>query len=420
MVVGGILGDIAVDSSIGGAGYDPHVRGSLVLGKVSIREKDSPQLKEPPERLQAVDDWYKKVALPHRAAGPRETQAAVGGTFSGTNREMLNELRRFQTERFQYHQDRLLASLRKSEEEEEGKQESDVEVVVLGSEEEDGVGEGGEEEIVMALEVLDSDNEWEEDDDSKSMKTPTDDDDSYAGGLYDDEESDDDSENLGYYEAPKGAAGRSLAPGGPSRPSTEGFSEEEAAQMIKAWRKARKRYTDGLAKKRRDAQRNKTKDLPVPVVEHEQYTGVVVDSIRPMSSVGDYPMAVGHSYPSKEVALIRIAEEANYSGCQIGIGRSDLMRVHAYGRKGSSFDVRVVCSEKFGWKVSACNTRSTNAMSSDVATQVQAQAQAGVAKQGVTLHENDDMFVEEGTADNNAATEKSKNTDKVDPVRTPF
>jgi hypothetical protein len=59
-------------------------------------------------------------------------------------------------------------------------------------------------------------------------------------------------------------------------------------------------------------------------------------------------------------------------------------------------------------------------MSSDVATQVQAQAQAGVAKQGVTLHENDDMFVEEGTADNNAATEKSKNTDKVDRVRTPF
>jgi hypothetical protein len=308
MVVGGILGDIAVDSSIGGAGYDPHVRGSLVLGKVSIREKDSPQLKEPPERLQAVDDCYKKVALPHRASGPRETQAAVGGTFSGTNREMLNELRRFQTERFQYHQDRLVASLRKSEEEEEGKQESDVEVVVWGSEEEDGVGEGGEEEIVMALVVLDSDKEWEEDDDSKSMETPTNDDDSYAGGLYEDEESDDDSDNLGYYEAPKGSAGRSLAPGGPSRPSTEGFSEEEAAQMIKAWRVARKRYTDGLAKKRRDAQRNKTKDLPVPVVEHEQYTGVVVDSIWPMSSVGDYPMAVGHSYPSKEVALIRIAE----------------------------------------------------------------------------------------------------------------
>jgi hypothetical protein len=148
------------------------------------------------------------------------------------------------------------------------------------------------------LVVLDSDKEWEEDDDSKSMKTPTNDDDSYAGGLYDDEESDDDSENLGYYEAPKGSAGRSLAPGGPSRPSTEGFSEEEAAQMMKAWRVARKRYTDGLAKKRRDAKRNKTKDVPVTVVAAEQYTGVVIDSIRLMSTVADSPMAVGHTYPS--------------------------------------------------------------------------------------------------------------------------
>ena len=38
----------------------------------------------------------------------------------------------------------------------------------------------------------------------------------------------------------------------------------------------------------------------------------------------------------------------------------------------------------------------------------------------MTVHEDDDMFVEEGTADNNAATEKSKNTDKVNCVRTPF
>ncbi len=464
MVVGGILGDTAVDSSIGGAGYDPPVRGSLVLGKVSIREKaaavanlpslggtptppasivhvcadqddnssDSPQLKEPPEQLQAVDDWFKKVAPPHCAAGPRQTKAAVGGTFSGPNRELLKDLRRFQSERFQSEQARLGASPRKSvelmeasqelEEDsggEEGKQESDVEMIVLGSEEEDSVGEGGEEESVMALVVLESDKEWEEEDDSKSMEPPPNDDDSYACGLYEDEESDDDSDNLAYYEAPKGSAGRSLAPGGPSRPSTEGFSEEEAAQMIKDWRVARKRYTDGLAKKRRDAQRNKTKDLPVTVVAVEQYTGVVIDSIRPMSTVADSPMAVGHTYPSKEVALIRIAEEANYSGCQVAIARSDLLRVQAYGRKGSSFEVRVVWSVKFGWRVSACNTRSSKAMSADVATQVQAQAQAGVVSQGVTVHEDDNLFGEEGTADNNAET-IANNTDTIKPGRTPF
>jgi hypothetical protein len=176
--------------------------------------------------------------------------------------------------------------------EEEGKQECDVEMIVIDSEEEDSVGEVGEEECVMASVVLESDKEWEEEDDSESMDTPINDDDSYAGGLYEDEESDDDSDNLAYYEAPKGSSGRSLVPGGPSKPPTDGVSEEEAAQMIKDWRVARKKYTDGLAKKRRDAKRNKTKDVPVTTVATvEQYTGVVLDSIRLMSNVADSPMA---------------------------------------------------------------------------------------------------------------------------------
>jgi hypothetical protein len=185
------------------------------------------------------------------------------------------------------------------------------------------------------------------------------------------------------------------------------LSEKEAAQMIKDWRVARKKYTDGLAKKRRDAKRNKTKDVPVTVVAVEQYTGVVIDSIRLMSNVADSPMAIDHTYPSKEVALIRIAEEANYSGCQVTIGRSDLMRVQAYGRMGSSFEVKVVFSDKFGWRVSACNTRLSGVMNADVATK------------GVTVHEDDDLFGEEGTADNNADTSED-DTDTNKSGRTPF
>ena len=36
------------------------------------------------------------------------------------------------------------------------------------------------------------------------MEPPLNDDDSYAGGLYENEESDDKSEDLAYYQAPKG------------------------------------------------------------------------------------------------------------------------------------------------------------------------------------------------------------------------
>ena len=48
-----------------------------------------------------------------------------------------------------------------------------------------------------------------------------------------------------------------------------------------------------------------------------------------MSQVEESPMKVGHTYPNKEIALIRIAEEANLSGCMITIGRSCTKRVMA-------------------------------------------------------------------------------------------
>ena len=136
-----------------------------------------------------------------------------------------------------------------------------------------------------------------------------------------------------------------------------------------------------------------------------------------MSIVAESPMAVDHTYPSKEVALVSIAEGANYSGCQVTIGRSDLMCVQAYGRNGSSFVVKVVCSEKFGWRVSKCDTRSSAAMNVYVSTMVQ--AQAGVVTEGVTLHDYDNIIGEEGTADNNNDTILNDNNNTKS-ARTPF
>ena len=51
-----------------------------------------------------------------------------------------------------------------------------------------------------------------------------------------------------------------------------------------------------------------------------------------------------------------------------------------------------------------CNTRLPEAMNAAVATDVQVQAQAGVVTEGVTVHEDDDIFGEVGTADNNDDT----------------
>ena len=52
-------------------------------------------------------------------------------------------------------------------------------------------------------------------------------------------------------------------------------------------------------------------------------------------------MKVDHTYPNKELVLIRIAEEANLSGCMISIGRSCSQRVISTGaRDGHMFCIR--------------------------------------------------------------------------------
>jgi hypothetical protein len=154
------------------------------------------------------------------------------------------------------------------------------------------------------------------------------------------------------------------------------------------------------------------------IVQEQQYSGVLVESLRMMLVVADSPMAVDHTYPSKEVSLIRISEEANYSGCAVSIGRSDTMRVHAYGRNGSNFEVKVVCSDTFGWRVAQCDTCLPAAMICDVAAAEE--AQAGVVTECGTLHDDDSVVGDIGAAD--IDSDQDHNTPNKDTMSacTPF
>ena len=149
----------------------------------------------------------------------------------------------------------------------------------------------------------------------------------------------------------KGASGRKLTPGGPQKPDTTSMGEVEAEQVLKNWRKERKKYTDGVAlQKRRELLDDFTFD-------ESTYTGVLSDKIRLMSQVEDSPMKVGHTYPTKEMVLIRIAEEANLSGCMITISRSCSKRIFASGARDShTFCIRVLYTNVHSWKVVECET----------------------------------------------------------------
>jgi hypothetical protein len=172
-------------------------------------------------------------------------------------------------------------------------------------------------------------------------------------GLFEDEKGDILDDDY-YYDTEfhgKGASGRKLTPGGPQKPDTTSMGEVEAEQVLKEWRKERKRYTDGVALQKR-------KELHDDVTFDEStYTGVLSDKIRLMSQVEDLPMKVGHTYPTKEMVLIRIAEEANLSGCMITISRSCSKRIFANGARDShTFCIRVLYTNVHSWKVVECAT----------------------------------------------------------------
>ena len=122
--------------------------------------------------------------------------------------------------------------------------------------------------------------------------------------------------------------------GGPQRPDTSGMTKAGPDAEIKKWRKARKKYTDGLlaakAKLRKSLEDDKDEYDDAIV-----YLGVSTPFLRPMSAVESQPMCVDHTYPSKEVLLLRIAEEANLHNVEVANVRSCNKRVYYDGRGGA-------------------------------------------------------------------------------------
>jgi hypothetical protein len=70
-----------------------------------------------------------------------------------------------------------------------------------------------------------------------------------------------------------------------------------------------------------------------------------------MTAVEAEPMKVGHNYPSKDILLMRIAEEANLHNVEAATIRSCDKRVFFQGRAGAVFTVKARHSEEKNWTV---------------------------------------------------------------------
>jgi hypothetical protein len=109
-----------------------------------------------------------------------------------------------------------------------------------------------------------------------------------------------------------------------------------------------------------------------------------------MSDVEVTPLLKGHTFPTKEILLIRIAEEANFCGCQIAIVQSHNYQVYIQGCAGFFFQIKAFCSVKLGWKVTTIQTREANTANDDPAEEIIYDGEEKVADEdGASLEEED-------------------------------
>jgi hypothetical protein len=126
--------------------------------------------------------------------------------------------------------------------------------------------------------------------------------------------------------------------------------------------KERRQYTDRLrAIKERKANRNSDKNEVE--VDITTYTGDCCLTLRTMVEVARSPMKEGHTYPTKDLVLMRIAEESNMYGYDLFIGRSDDQQIIATENVDGniSVSIKVLYSiSSSSWKVVSYENNTEN------------------------------------------------------------
>ncbi len=134
--------------------------------------------------------------------------------------------------------------------------------------------------------------------------------------------------------------------GGPPRPDTKDMTAVGAAMAINDWRVRWKAFRDKQTCLLRKSTGSTVSDL--------LFTGVLNERLRTMTEVEDTPLKVEDTFPSKEILLIRTAEEANFSGCSTSAKRRDDRRLQIIGKPHLWFSMSATRLKKVGMMSSWC------------------------------------------------------------------
>ena len=92
-------------------------------------------------------------------------------------------------------------------------------------------------------------------------------------------------------------------PGGPKPPKYDGMNEVEKVMVKQEYKRERKKITDGLRNKRIKEQ-NKN-------INAEGFSGCLTLGLRKMVDFQKCRLKVNHTFPDKEILVLRVAKEAN-------------------------------------------------------------------------------------------------------------
>jgi hypothetical protein len=124
------------------------------------------------------------------------------------------------------------------------------------------------------------------------------------------------------------------------------MSAKEMAFAKSEFRKVRKKYTDGL--RIQHLKKNNEEYEP------ESFSGCLSLFLQPIADVQKGRLEVNHTFPDKNILLMRVAKEANLRGVNLFCARSDLRE---YTSTDSRFCVKANHTEQNGWTISVANVR---------------------------------------------------------------
>ena len=113
------------------------------------------------------------------------------------------------------------------------------------------------------------------------------------------------------------------------------------AKKTQEYKRERKKFTDGLRLKRLKDQNDN--------FDPEEFSGCLTLGLRTMVDVQNCRLEVNHTFPNKEILVLRVAKEANLRGINILCTRSDLRDFKCHGPR---FCVIARHTEHQGWFVS--------------------------------------------------------------------